>query len=571
MIKRHRSRIRAIRGEDGQLSEDPDTIQRILECFFRARWTEQTGSGSPADIQAPLARVSEEDTAALIRPVTESEIREVVWSLKGDKALGSDAYVPPCTRLPTKILAVRLRDILPRLINPEQGAFVGGRSISDNVLIAQEFMFDLGRASNRKSFMGIKLDIERAYNRMGWDFVQQSLQEFVFTQELEVYWPVPGATAISHLLYTDDCLLLVRLTRQAARVIWRILRDYYAVSGQRVNVTNSAICFSSKTRPAVKTSILEILGVGEQEGMLRYPGVSLSGRRLRSRDCSSLELSIRHRLEGWQMHSLSMMGRITLVRSVLSSIPIYLLSNSFIPVVLVRTLEQMFRDFIWGRGRGRRGIHLLAWKVVCQTIRYGGLGVQSLVARWKALVVRHAARFVLESDGMWSSLLRAKYGVLVPAVRAGWHHSLVWREICARAALVLLEVRWAIGDGRSIDVLEDTWVTEQSIGQLPTMVDTSRLAGYRVSDLMDPGGGRWQEGLIRETFGEHLAEMVLALPVPFRERSDRMVLMPTGRSQVRARDLQALVSREPARRIEGGWIWRLRIHPRVAIFLWKVA
>ncbi len=43
---------------------------------------------------------------------------------------------------------------------------MGGRSISDNVLIAQEFMFDLGRASSRRSLMGIKLDMERAYDRM---------------------------------------------------------------------------------------------------------------------------------------------------------------------------------------------------------------------------------------------------------------------------------------------------------------------------------------------------------------------------------------------------------------------
>ncbi|XP_038971602.1 uncharacterized protein LOC120104476 [Phoenix dactylifera] len=77
-----------------------------------------------------------------------------------------------------KILAVRLRDILPRLISPEQRAFVGGRSITDNVLIAQEFMFDLRRAPMRRSLMGIKLDMERAYGRMRWDLVQQSLQGF---------------------------------------------------------------------------------------------------------------------------------------------------------------------------------------------------------------------------------------------------------------------------------------------------------------------------------------------------------------------------------------------------------
>ncbi|XP_038985517.1 uncharacterized protein LOC120111723 [Phoenix dactylifera] len=240
VIRRHRNRIRAIRDEDGQLVEDPDMIRRVLEGFFRARWSEQTGPVASEGPVPPSIRVVEEDTAALIRPVLAREIQEVMWSLEGDKTPGPDGFPPfffrrywmivgqrvteaiqqyfstavmstdwqrtlvtlipkrqdasepshfrpisLCTTLykvTAKILALRLRDILPRLISPEQGAFVGGRSITDNVLIAQEFMFDLGRASSRRSLMGIKLDMERAYDRMRWDFVQQSLQGFGFPE-----------------------------------------------------------------------------------------------------------------------------------------------------------------------------------------------------------------------------------------------------------------------------------------------------------------------------------------------------------------------------------------------------
>ncbi|XP_038972451.1 uncharacterized protein LOC120104769 [Phoenix dactylifera] len=691
VIRRHRNRIRAIRDEAGQIVEDPDMIQRVLEGFFRARWSEQLGSGSPEGFVPPSARVAEEDTVALIRPVSEREIREVVWSLEGDKAPRPDGFPPLffrrywmivgqdvtaaiqqyfstvvmstdwqrtlitlipkrqdasepshfrpislCTTMykaTAKLLAVRLRDILPRIISPEQGAFVGGRSISDNVLIVQEFMFDLRRASSRRSLMGIKLDMERAYDRMRWDFVQQSLQEFGFheiwirwvmgcvrapsfailvngtpsrffesagglrqscplspllfiicadalsralrqavsNQELVVYRPVPDASPTSHLLFADDCLLLAQATRQDARVIQRILRDYCSVSGQRVNLSKSAICFSPKIRVAVKTSILKMLGVGEQEGMLRYLGVPLSGQRLHSRECSSLELSIRHRLEGWQIHSLSMMGRVTLVRSVLSSIPIYLLSNFLMPVATVRNLERIFRNFIWGRNGGRGGIHLMAWEVVCQPTRCGGLGVQSLVMRREVLLARQAARVVLEPDGMWAALMRAKYGALAPGIRGGRRHSPIWREICTIVGMVLPVIRWSIGDGRSVDVLEDSWLTEQPISRLLVMVDTARIAGLRVRDLIELEGGRWREELIQEVFGAQLAEMVLALPVPARERPDRLVWVPTGRSQVRARDIHQLMISEPGRQIEGGWIWRMRTHLRVSLFIWKVA
>ena len=78
----------------------------------------------------------------------------------------------------SKILVCRLKPILPHLI--EQGAFVGSRSISDNVLIVQEFMHNLQRALIRKCLMTIKLDMERAYDRMCWEFLFQALKSFGF-------------------------------------------------------------------------------------------------------------------------------------------------------------------------------------------------------------------------------------------------------------------------------------------------------------------------------------------------------------------------------------------------------
>ncbi|XP_008786365.1 uncharacterized protein LOC103704730 [Phoenix dactylifera] len=80
-----------------------------------------------------------------------------------------------------------------------------------------------------------------------------------------------------------------------------------------------------------------------------------------------------------------------------------------------------------------------------------------------------------------------------------------------------------------MDVLEDSWVTEQPINQLPTMVDSTRIAGYRVCDLMDPDGGRWREELIQEVFREQLAVMIMGLPVPIREVPDRNAGLFEGR------------------------------------------
>ncbi|XP_038988000.1 uncharacterized protein LOC120112515 [Phoenix dactylifera] len=92
VIRRHQNRIRVIKDEDGQQSDDHVVIRRVVEGFFRARWTELTGEGSRVVMSLPAVWVLEEETAALIRPVSEREIREAVWSLEGDKAPGLDGF-----------------------------------------------------------------------------------------------------------------------------------------------------------------------------------------------------------------------------------------------------------------------------------------------------------------------------------------------------------------------------------------------------------------------------------------------------------------------------------------------
>lgn len=58
----------------------------------------------------------------------------------------------------------RIKTILSHLIYHEQGAFIRDRSITDNVIVAQEFMHDLWRVLGRRYLMASKLDMERAYD-----------------------------------------------------------------------------------------------------------------------------------------------------------------------------------------------------------------------------------------------------------------------------------------------------------------------------------------------------------------------------------------------------------------------
>lgn len=76
-----------------------------------------------------------------------------------------------------------------------------------------------------------------------------------------------------------------------------------------------------------------------------------------------------------------MMGRVTIIRSILSAISIFLLSYIIVLSATLSKLEQLFRNFLWGSHQERTGVHLLAWDVLCLPIRKGRLGIQSLHVR----------------------------------------------------------------------------------------------------------------------------------------------------------------------------------------------
>ena len=67
----------------------------------------------------------------------------------------------------SKLLANKLKVIMPSIISDSQSAFVPGRLTSENVLVAFEMLHSLkNRRKGRKKFMVVKLDMSKAYDRV---------------------------------------------------------------------------------------------------------------------------------------------------------------------------------------------------------------------------------------------------------------------------------------------------------------------------------------------------------------------------------------------------------------------
>ena len=75
-------------------------------------------------------------------------------------------------------MANHLRPLLPIIISPEQAGFVEGRQILDGVILVHEVIHSLKRT--RQLRMLINLDIEKAYDKLSWQFMGRMLEVYGF-------------------------------------------------------------------------------------------------------------------------------------------------------------------------------------------------------------------------------------------------------------------------------------------------------------------------------------------------------------------------------------------------------
>ena len=87
-------------------------------------------------------------------------------------------------KLLSRILVRRLKPYIAEIINRCQAGFVPGRRTSDNIILVQEVIRTLRYRKGRTRYVAIKLDLENAYDRLEWSFIQDTLNFFQFPPKL---------------------------------------------------------------------------------------------------------------------------------------------------------------------------------------------------------------------------------------------------------------------------------------------------------------------------------------------------------------------------------------------------
>lgn len=74
--------------------------------------------------------------------------------------------------------------MLNDLISPLQSSFKPGRGMMDIAIVLQEVIHHMNKSKSKKGEVMFKLDLEKAYDKVDWEFLKQMLTIFGFPEDI---------------------------------------------------------------------------------------------------------------------------------------------------------------------------------------------------------------------------------------------------------------------------------------------------------------------------------------------------------------------------------------------------
>jgi len=263
-----------------------------------------------------------------------------------------------------KVLANRLRYVIDSVVSDTQSAFIKGRQILDGILIANEIVDEAHRG--KKELILFKVDFEKAYDSIDWGYLDEVMGKMGFpalwrkwikecigtaTASVLVNGSPTDEFSLGRGLRQGDTLILGEKSWANIRTMRAILILFETLSGLKVNFTKNHLV-GVNVATSWLTQAARVLNCKVRIVPFVYLGLPIGGNARRLSFWDPLITRIKTRLSGWKSKHLSLGGRLVLLKSVLSSLPVYALSFFKAPSGTVSSIESILNFFFFLGGGG---------------------------------------------------------------------------------------------------------------------------------------------------------------------------------------------------------------------------
>ncbi|XP_062114673.1 uncharacterized protein LOC133825790 [Humulus lupulus] len=632
--RRRRNQVVSLKDENGLLRDWDSGLEKVMVDYFQNLFFAScTNWGRILDC-VPTS-ISEDINLDLIKPVEPEEVKQALFQMHPDKSPGPDGFSPgfyqkfwdivgedivcmvqeffttgyfpthlsethivliPKKSAPdsmgdlrpialckvvykvvSKVMVNRLKTVLTMVISETQSAFVPGRLITDNIMVAFEVMHYLKRkGSGRDGFMALKLDMSKAYDRIEWGFLEAMMKKMGFGdhwvslvmkcvslvsykiaiagRELGPIVPSRGlrqgdplssylfilcaegfsaliskfvgdgkisgckvareAPVISHMLFAEDSYLFCRATMEEATHIKDILHYYQLASGQQINFLKSSVFFSTNTTLAMHQSLCTYLNISEAGPSSMYLGLPNTLGRNKSALLGFIKDKMRKKIEQWEGRFLSKAGKEILLKTVAQALPSYAMNVFLLPLGLCNDMEKLMCRYWWhSSSSGGRGVHWKKWEKLTVHKMKGGMGFRDLHDFNRSLLCKQGWRLINNPHSLVARLFKARY------YKSG---NFLDSKLGSNPSYIWRSV-WEMRDllkGAArcrVGNGESTMIQTDpwlNDAEYPWVISVHpALIGAKVSSLMQSDGIGWDVEVVNDLFNARDARCILSIPI----------------------------------------------------------
>nr|GEX36940.1 hypothetical protein [Tanacetum cinerariifolium] len=312
-------------------------------------------------------RLSGDQVEDLERPISFDEIKRVVWNYGTNKSLRLDGFTFEFFRRYWSLIAQDLVAAISYFIH----------QILDGPFILNELM-SWCKHKKLKSMI-FKIDFEKAFDCVWWEKLL-----------VLVVFGVDGLVVVSIMLRAQFLLMVAR-RRLRINIHKSKLMGIGVHSDEVYNTTRIVECSTFSTP-------------------FNYLGVKVDVTVSKISSWDEVNSKVKSRLSKWKLSSLSIGGRLTLLKSVISSIPLYHISIFKVPLGVINNLKSIRRNFFNGVDGSNKKLVWISWEKVLMSKKKGGLGLASLFSLNRGLMFKWIWRFKTQIQSLCARVIKSIYG-----------------------------------------------------------------------------------------------------------------------------------------------------------------